>query len=186
MHAAFTAYRKAVLTGNGDDAARLLSASTHGYYDLVRRLALYADANTVRSLSLMNQMQVLTFRARVPAEQLEAQDSAALIAHAVSEGWIGKNSVRTLVPGEVQRDGDQAILLTEIEGYKRGPSFRFAREEERWKLDLVPAMKAGNVAFVTTAKQRGISQQAFLRAQMKQVLGHELREENWTPPRSRP
>lgn len=186
VQTAFTAYRKAVLHGDGDAAAALLSGSTHSYYDSIRRLALHGDEQAVRSLSLMNQMQVLLLRLRVPADQLEGQSAAQVIAHAVEQGWIGKNSVRTLAPGPVERDGEDAILQAEIDGYARGPVFRFIRESEGWKLDLVPAMKAGNTAFITTAQRRGISPQAFLRSQLKSALGHELDATAWEPPRPLP
>ena len=186
IQGAFSAYRKAVLTGDGAGAAGLLSASTHDYYELVRRLALHGDIDTVQGLSLMNQMQILMFRVRVPADQLEAQDSTGLISHAVSEGWIGKNSVRTLAPGPVEQTGDEAVLQTVIEGYERAPALRFVREDAAWKLDLVPTMKAGNVAFVKTAAQRGISQEEFLYTLLKQALGEELDASVWNAPRPQP
>ena len=138
----FSAYRSAILSGEGNAAAALLSQSTYDYYDEMRQLALYGSADTVKALSLVNQMQVLTLRLRVPTDELESLSSQALIAHAVDQGWIGKNSVLKLQPGKVLADGDVAVLHLIVDGKDAGTAFRFNRESRAWRLDLVPTTQA--------------------------------------------
>jgi hypothetical protein len=151
----FSAYRSAILSGEGDEAAALLGQSTYDYYDEMRRLALYGDAKAVQAQSLVNQMQVLLFRLRVPPDQLESLSSQALIAHAVDQGWIGKNSVLELQPGQVLSEGDVAVLHVIVDGKDAGPAFRFNRESDAWRLDLLPTMQASNAALQSDRQATG-------------------------------
>jgi hypothetical protein len=180
----FSAYRSAILSGEGDEAAAFLSQSTYDYYDEMRRLALYGDAKAVQAQSLVNQMQVLLFRLRVPSDQLESLSSQALIAHAVDQGWIGKNSVLKLQPGQVLSEGDVAVLHVIVDGKDAGPAFRFNRESGAWRLDLLPTMQASNAALQLTAKQQGVPENEFMLVLMESVLGRKVGPEAWNPLRN--
>ena len=180
----FSAYRSALLAGEGDAAAALLTRSTYDYYDEMRRLALYADAGTVQAQSLINQLQVLMLRLRLPADELESLSPEELIAHAVDQGWIGKESVLTLQPGKVRSEGDVAVLHVEIDGEDAGPAFHFRRESGAWRLDLVPTTQAGNAALQMAARRQDIPEREFLLVLVESVLGRKVGSEAWLPPRS--
>ncbi len=183
VRTAFSAYRAAVLAGDGAAAAGLLSTSTHQYYGEMQQLALHGDAPTVQALSLVDQMQVLLFRLRVPAEQLDELSPKGLVAHSVDEGWIGKDSVLTLAPGKVQSEGDVAVLHVFVNGQDAGPAFRFNREPTGWKLDLLPTLQASNATLQLAAKERGVSEDEFMLILMESILGRKVTPDAWTPPR---
>jgi hypothetical protein len=182
----FAGYRSKILAGEGDAAAALLSQNTVDYYDEMRQLALFASAEAVRAQSLVNQMQVLMLRMRVPTEELESMKARDLIAHAVDQGWIGKNSVLQLQPGKVIAEGDVAVLHVFVDGQDAGPMFRFNREQGSWRLDLVPTTQASNLSLQMAAKRQGVSESELLAMLMESVLGKKLGPEAWTPPRTQP
>ena len=182
----FSAYRAAILAGKGDAAAALLSRSTYAYYDEMRQLALRGDAASVQSQSLVNQMQVLMLRLRVPLGQLESLAPRELIAYAVDQGWIGKQSVLKLQPGKVHAEGDVAVLDVIIDAQEAGPAFSFNRESGAWRLDLVPTTQLGNAALELAARQQGIPESEFMLVLIESVLGRKVGAEAWVPPRGRP
>ncbi len=180
----FSAYRSALLAGEGDAAAALLSRSTYDYYDEMRRLALYGDAATVQAQSLINQLQILMLRLRIPADELESLSPGELIAHAVDQGWIGKSSVLETQPGKALAEGDVAVLHVRIDEQDAGPAFHFRRESGAWRLDLVPATQLGNAALQVAASQQGVPEREFLLVLVESVLGRKIGSEAWLPPRS--
>lgn len=179
----FSAYRSAILSGRGDEAAALLSRSTYDYYDDMRQLALFGQASSVQSQSLVNQLQILMLRLRDPPDKLGSLSPEALIAHSVDKGWIGKNSVLKIQPGKVLSEADVAVLYVNVDGKDAGPAFRFNRESGAWRLDLVPTTQATNAALQSTAKQQGMTESEFMLVLMESVLGRKVGDEAWLPPR---
>ncbi len=182
----FSAYRSAILSGNGTSAIRYLSSSTFEYYDQMRSLALDGDLEKVQGLSLINQMQVLMLRLRVPAEQLGAMTPRELVAYSVDEGWIGKNSVLAVQPGRVISEKDVAVLHAIVDGQDAGPAFRFNREAGAWLLDLVPTIQAANAGLQMAVKREGISESEFMITLIESVVGRKVGPEAWEPLRQVP
>ncbi len=180
IRGAFEAYRSAILEGRGDEAAGLLSRSTYDYYDGARRLALTGDEQAVKARILVDQMQVLLLRLRAPLDVLDSSTPPQLIAYAVEQGWIGKESVESIQAGQVRVQGDAATVTAIIGGQDMGPAFRFSREGS-WRLDLVPTVQAVNAAIQAAAKESGLSDEAFMVALMSRVVGRELGSEMWQP-----
>lgn len=179
----FSAYRDALLAGEGSTAAALLSHSTYDYYDEMRKLALYGAPETVRAKPLIDQMQVLMFRLRVPTERLEALSPEGLIAHAVDRGWIGRNAVLKVRPGEVELDEDRAVLHVRVDDRDAG-EFQLAREAEGWRIDLVPTTQASNVALERAAEQRGVPGSDLVLVLLESIVGRTLDDSAWLPPRT--
>ena len=184
VRGAFSAYRSAILSGEGDAAAALLSRSTYDYYDEMRRLALEGSPEAVQAQSLVNQMQVLLLRLRVPREKLESLSAEALVAHTVYQGWVAKSSVLRLEPGKVVPEGDAAVLHVIIDEQDAGPAFHFQREAGSWRLDLVPTTQASNDTLELAAQQQGVPRSEFMRALMESAVGRPLGPEIWAPLRS--
>jgi hypothetical protein len=179
----FGSYRAALLAGQGEAAAVLLSRSTHAYYDEMRRLALFGDAASVQRLSMVDQINVLLLRLRIPVDELERLSPQELIVHAVNQGWIGKNGVSNTQAGEVLTEGDVAVVHAIVGGRDAGPMFRFNREDGAWRLDLVPTMRAVNAALQTAAQAAGVSEQQFMLGAIGSVVGRRVGPEAWVPPR---
>jgi hypothetical protein len=179
----FGSYREALLTGKGGDAAALLAKPTFAYYEQMRQLALWGEAEAVRGQVLANQLQILLLRLRVPAVKLEKMSSRELIAYAIDEGWIGKESAGKLQPGDVLVEKDIATLAVVIEGTGAAPGFRFHREEGRWRLDLVPLLQMSSVMLQLVAKQKGVPEEQLMLEMLERVVDRKVGPEVWTPPR---
>lgn len=175
----FSAYRSAILSGDGEAAAALLSQNTLGYYNEARRIALYGELDEVEEQALVTQMIILSFRLRVPTERLESFSTRSLVAHVIEKGWIGKNSVEKLGPGQIFSEGDAAMMRATVEGHDTTIELRFSRESGAWRLDLLPTMVASNTALQNTAKQQGVSERELLVALLERVTGRKVDSRAW-------
>ena len=178
---AFSTYRSAILSGNGATAAELVTQSTLAFYDETRRLALFGDAKTVQEQSLVTQIQILTFRLRVPSEKLESLTARELVAYSIDQGWIGKDSVLQLQPGAVHTEGDVALLKVVVDGKEIDIGFRLERKAGTWRLNLLPTLKLANTSFQMIAKQQGVSERELLLVLMESSLGRKIGDEAWQP-----
>jgi hypothetical protein len=181
----FRAYRSAILEGRGQDAADLLGQSTLDYFDRMRTLALDGDAAAVQSTALVDQMQIMLFRLRVPTKTLETLSAKALIAYSVEQGWIGKKGVQKVTPGKVQSEKDGALLHVNVDGEDAGPAFRFYREAKGWRLDLVPTLKATDGILRSTALHAGVPHTEYILKVMSLALDTEVGDEAWEPLRGK-
>jgi len=183
---AFDAYKSAVLNGDGSAAAALLSAATVDYYVTMRDHALYAAEQEVRGFEGMDMLMVLRLRDAIAVDRLREMTGNDLVIYAVSEGWIGKASVESLSITAVKVEGDTAVadVLTEHGPYAGG--FRFQREADVWKLDLLQVMQVGNAAFDQLARQRGIKREDFAFSLLEQLNGAPVDPAIWQPPLARP
>ena len=181
----FRAYRTAILEGKGEDAADLLCQSTLDYFDRMRILALDGDAAAVQATALVDQMQTMLFRLRVPTKTLETLSAKGLIAYSVEQGWIGKKSVQKVTPGKVQTEKDGALLHVNVDGEDAGPAFRFYREAKGWRLDLVPTLKATDGVLRSTALRAGVPHNEYILKVMSLALDTEIGDEAWEPLRGK-
>lgn len=177
----FLAYRGSILAGDGPSAAALLSRSTYDYYDAVRRLALTGDARTVQNRPLSDQVQILLYRLRVPREKLDSLSPLGLIAYSIDQGWIGKESVEKIQPGPVVVRGDTALVHVVVDGEDRGPGFRFDREDDGWRLDLVPVMRATDRSLRMAVERENMGESDFILAVVERALDREVGIEAWIP-----
>jgi hypothetical protein len=145
---------------------------------------LYGNAETVQAQPLVNQLNILLLRLRVPLDELESLSPRALIAHTVDQGWIAKSGVLGLEPGKVVAEGDAAVLHVVIDEQDAGPAFRFDREGGAWRLDLVPTTQDGNAALELAVRQQGVSESEFMLALVESAVGRKLGPEVWVPLRS--
>ena len=148
----------------------------------MQQLALYADASAVRNQSLVNQFQILTFRHRLAPAELRRMSRRELFEQAVDRGWVGKNALGALKPGEVSIAGETATVEILNDGAPTGFSHRFHRENGEWKLDLVPALALGNEAFEHIAQQQGITEEAVILMLLESVSGKPVPKSIWAPP----
>lgn len=186
IRAVFAGYRTALLARDGESAVNLLSQSTIDYYGEMQQLALYGSRETVQSLSLVNQMQVLLLRLRLEPARLKGMSPRQLMVHAVDQGWIGENSVLKTRIGPVSVEGRVAIANAIVDGQTSALTFRFVNEAKGWHLDLVPTVQASNAALQLAAKQRGVSELDFISLLVESAVGRKVGPSVWQPPFAKP
>ena len=171
-----------VLNELGQDASKLVTQSTIDYFGEMQQLALFGSSADVRAQSIVNQMQILTFRHRVHADRLKRMSPREVFIHAVDQGWVGKNGVVTLDSGPVSISGDVAAIDVFKNGLPTGLKFRLQREAGSWKLDLIPILAVGNQAFKVIAKQQRISEEYLVLSLLESVSGQRVPDSIWNPP----
>ena len=101
VRAAYDDYIQAVLEKDGGRAATLVDQNTISYYGRMLERALHGDADTVRNISTLDKIIVLTIRHGVSLDLAQQMTAETLFAHAVNEGWIGEQSVVNSELGEI-------------------------------------------------------------------------------------
>ena len=180
--AAFKGYKEAILTQKGEDAAGWVTKGTIAEYQRYIDWALEADRKTVEGLSMINRVQVLTMRHRVPAEDLRKATGKSIFIHAVKEDWIGKDGViRTELADDIAVAGERATGSVLIGGEPAPLKFHFRKEEGKWRFDLVELMTATGPAFEAAAKQAKMEENELIMKVLETVSGKKPEESVWTP-----
>lgn len=177
----FQGYKQAVLSDNGEAAASFLSQETIDYYGEMQQLAVCASPQEVRNQSMVNRMQVLLLRWRVPPELLPQMSELELVVYAVNQGWIGKSGVVTMDIGDVAVSDSVALAQALKNDQPSSIKFRFLKQSGAWKFDLMPLLQMFNVAFKELATQSGIEENDFIFMMLESVAGKQPTEQIWQP-----
>ncbi|NJO46514.1 MAG: hypothetical protein HC835_13260 [Oscillatoriales cyanobacterium RM2_1_1] len=153
IQATFADYKSAILAGRGDEAVDQLSQNTIEYYGAMQKLAVCADAATVKAEPMLNRVQVFSLRFRVEPQTLLKFSDREVIAYGVEQGWIGRDGVTDIEVGQIALEKGEAFAEMTRSNQPTGIRFRFVEESGNWKLDLVPIIEFSNLAFQELAKQ---------------------------------
>ncbi|MGL5079866.1 MAG: hypothetical protein ACRC8A_00100 [Microcoleaceae cyanobacterium] len=181
VRATFTNYKSAILAGEGDAAVDQISQNTIEYYGAMQKLAVCADAATVKAQSMLDRVQIFSMRFRVPAPTLLTLSDEGVVAYGVEQGWIGKEGVMNIELGEVTLENNEAFAVILQNRQPAGIRFRFVKESGDWKLDLLPIIELSNLAFQELAKQEEIEENEFIFALLALLEGREPTEAVWNP-----
>jgi hypothetical protein len=177
----FEKYKQAVLSDNGEAAASLLSQGTIDYYGDMQQLAVCASPQEVRNQSMVNRMQVLLLRWRVPPDVLPQMSELELVTYAVNQGWIGKSGVVTVDIGDVTVSDSVALAQVLKNDQPSRIKFQFLKESGAWKLDLQPLLQVSNLAFKELAILAEIEENEFIFRLLESVEGRQPTEQIWQP-----
>jgi hypothetical protein len=182
VRATFDGYRQALLDGDGERAAGLVTAGTVEYFEETRRLALEAPEAELRDRSLVDQLQVLTMRQQVPARVLRSTDGQELFAYSVQEGLVATEELRDLGIGEVTVDGDRATAEALSGGEKVALlRWQFAREDGRWKIDVTSLFSFVKTALERSAEDAGMSTEELILRSLEIASGKPVPPDIWEP-----
>ncbi|MDY7021274.1 MAG: hypothetical protein SWJ54_07915 [Cyanobacteriota bacterium] len=177
----FADYKSAILTSSGDRAVDKLSQSTIDYYGEMRKLAVCESAETVKAESMVNRVQILSMRFRVPTETLVELSDREVVVYAVDRGWIGEESVMKLDVAEVTIEGEEALAEVVRNGEPTGIQFRFVKETEGWKFDLLSTIELTNQTFEQLAEVQGLKPDEFIFAVLEILEGRTPTKDIWNP-----
>lgn len=182
VYLAFADYKSAILQADAEKALQVVDASTLQYYSDMLDHALNAVEDTVRELSTMDLLMVLSIRHRLEAEQIKSMDASNLFKHGVANGWTGKESVMGIEVVRINVDGQTATAAFTANGVESPIPFRFDNEGGQWKVDLTAIMDASNSAFRQMAQQQGITEVELVFMLLEMVTGKEVDSKRlWKP-----
>lgn len=179
----FSDYKAALARKDGKGAASLVDSATHAYYADMRKLALEADAPTVRKQSLIDKLMVLRMRSEFTPAQLRAMNAQQLIALGVDRGWVGSNTGENDV-GEITVTGDRARGQAIIRGEVAPFFHEFRREGGHWKMNLVDLMRAVGPAMSEAARRMDMSEDEFVLFALEQGVGRKPDPAIWDGPKA--
>jgi len=179
----FLGYKSAILTGDGETAAELVTERTHALYRGFADSALTLDKPGLDALHVMDRMSVMQLRHQLNRRQLESMSGEEIVAYAVDHGWIGKDGAARLQVGDFTVDGDFATApILGGDGKETLLRMRFAREGGVWRLDLVEMMALTRVAIAQAIRQTGMSEDAFILVFLEAASGRKPDPDIWSPP----
>jgi hypothetical protein len=177
----FAAYKEAVLNDKGQEALAVITRNSRQYYGQMKQLALKAPEAEVRQLSTGNKMMVLFIRHRIPLNSLQGMTSENLFVHTVNQGWVGKSGVIKIDIGKVEISGKHAVAEIVHSGQPTPLRYRFAKEEDKWKMDLSSAMTMAEQSFKQMIKEEDMDEDEFIFTVIELASGKKVPEKIWQP-----
>jgi hypothetical protein len=162
-------------------AVAFVDKNTLDYYRKMRDLSLRANRETVGALSSINKLMVLSIRHRVPLESLQQMTPESLFAHAVDEGWIGKQSVINNELGDIAGSGASATGVHISAKKETLIKWVFRKEDDRWRMDLTSMIPVADQAMKHVIRQSGLSEDEFLTNILESVSGKKVADTAWEP-----
>jgi hypothetical protein len=177
---AFAAVRAAVVAGDGETFARLVTRDSLRLYGLIRDLAVYADQEELQGVEATVRMTVLSLRLRAPREVLLHKDPRALIAYAVENGMIISEEINQTKIGEVLVKGREALVSVSFYG-KPARGFFIFRSEHGWKIDLEHLVNSSRGLVDALARKQEVSEETILLELLSKAVGKPVGREVWQP-----
>ncbi len=162
VSAAFERYRAAILAQDADAAYAMIDRTTRGYYHELLQAVVHARPRDMSQLMIMVKLAIIQSRRDVPAEQLIAFDAEDYFKHSVARGWFSKDTMRAISLVAIEIDGDRARSSVERDGQLVQSGYEFQREDGAWKINLMPALIAGEWAMQQIVAASGKSEDDFI------------------------
>lgn len=148
IKATFDGYKTSILNDNGEQAYLLVDSRTKEYYTWLIEGSKSFNKDQFERLGLLNKLQIVMMRHRIPKEEILEMSGKDLFVYAVNKGWVGKNSVIRLGIGAVGVNDAFATGEVTMNGKPSGLFYHFYREEDEWLLDITEMTKWGEAALI--------------------------------------
>lgn len=162
VSAAFERYRAAILAQDADAAFALVDQTTRGYYRELLQVVLHATPADMPQLMIMVKLAVLQSRREIPRATLLELDGETYFKLSVERGWFSREAMRALHLDRIEIDGDRAQSKVERDGELVPAGFEFTREQGAWKINLMPAVIAGEWAMQQVVRASGKAEDEFI------------------------
>ncbi len=177
----FADYRHALLSQDGTQAAELVTEETIAQYKKYVDWAKTATKDELMKLNLMNRLQVILIKHRVPRDKLLDANGKEIFSYAVDNGWIGKASVINTSLGEIQVASDNAIAGVLVQGKKVPTKFNFVKQSGTWRFNLLQTMAEATMALKAMIIKQGVSENDFIITSAEALSGTKVAKDIWQP-----
>jgi hypothetical protein len=178
----FSNYKEAILAGEGERAADLVTDETLAYYEQIRRLAVSAGREEIRQRRLIDRLSVAYYRVLIGPESLRAMTGRDVFVFGVDNGLIGRSDAINLEIGEVAVEGDSATAPVVVRGETTPIAFEFTRENDQWKVDLEALLRLTDFSMQQVVQDAGVSEDAFILDAVEASSGERVTNEVWDRP----
>lgn len=177
----FEAYKNAILTDKGVEAAETVDSRTMKYYSDILEKVKTSDSLEVESLGIIDKLMVLRIRFTAPKNEILSFEGKDLFIYAIDKGMVGKSSVVNASLGDVTISGEFAKADFIVNNQKTPFFFHFYYEKETWKIDITHLFSLGTMAFKQLIKDSGQSENDFILNILELLTGKKPTNEIWKP-----
>lgn len=177
----YQAYRSALLTRDGISAWKRIDSRTKDYYDEIARDCLSIKREELNRLDLLSKIMILRLRLEFRRDKLQTFDGAKIFIIGVEKGWISRSSVQAIKKIDritIDRDLAQGFLVQA----PNFPAIRFDKEDDGWKVALWKSFELGNASLQQTIKQKGMSEEKFLKIILGQLSKYKVDDQIFNGP----
>jgi hypothetical protein len=156
----FSAYKTALLEGNGSAAADVVNGGTIQYYSDILEHVLHTPRAKLGELDLISKFMVLRIRHELTKPEIEKLTGRELFVLGVNKGWISKATVAEIELIEIkvrEKDASGSIAVA-----PQLPVFHFRKESGVWKLNLLASFELGNRAIKAQIAESGLTEEQFI------------------------
>ncbi len=148
----FSAYKQALIDGDGAKASALTSSDTHAFLKQTLDRALTMQATDLQALPLLDQISVLMLRHNMKAEQLREMKDGDPVAYAVNHKSFDMNEVEKLEAEGFTINGDDAQApISNLKGSPIPVNVHFKEEAGTWRFDLPSSIAPFRAVFESQA-----------------------------------
>jgi hypothetical protein len=177
----FAEYERALVDRDGRAAIDIVSDSTIDYYDDILAKALDDSPEQVRALGVLDRLQVISLRHRMPAERLRRMEGYELFVHSVDEGFISRITLGEGSIGDVTVTGDSATGVYLLDGRPTTFEWGFVREYETWNVDVMSLRPLYESALKRMIRESGMSANEFIIMSLEEATDRGVRLNIWQP-----
>ena len=155
----FNEYKSAILNNGGEKSYSVIDQKTKDYYSWLQKSSVNFTKDDIMKLGILDKMQIIIMRHRIPSQKLAKMTGKELFIHAVDNGWVGKNGVSKLGIGKIRVDNNFGTGEVSIDGNPSSIYYHFHKENDKWKIGVMEMTKLGQVAISNQQKLSGKSEE---------------------------
>jgi hypothetical protein len=179
VRAAFKAYQRAVLSGDGSGATARVSRGTLDYYGELLGLVLRGREDAVRAAPLATRIRVVAIRHQMRVERLLGLSAESLFANGVERGWLSPG-VAGVSLGRIEVE-DLAATGVRLAAGREAGRFEFDRERSGWRVDLRANLEAESAELRELAREQGVAEDELVLALVQAASRVEVPDAIWQP-----
>lgn len=174
-------YTKAMVIFDGAAAVDYVTNSTIEYYNSINQLIKHGDSIQVAHAPIMDRMLIFRIRHLNSIEPISFYSGRELFIYAITTGLIGKNSVRNIYLDKISIKGETAVA-TAKKGKENAGYFYFNKENNKWRMNLIPLIEETNSYLIDHVVSKYKSQYEFIHEMIQGVNQNTIDESvYWIP-----
>jgi hypothetical protein len=169
----FSDYKVAVIKHDYKFAVGCFDSSTIHYYENLLNLSKYADSEKVASMSILDQLIILSTRMTTPKKEIEKMRTISFMESLYQTGGVSSSEIIKMNLCKLKINGNVGIGLLisdstlkhiNIDKIKTDnwAQFSFVKENQKWKINPLQFLKLGDEIFRDQMNEAKLNKQEFI------------------------
>lgn len=177
----FARYKESIFSNNGKVSVSCVDNNTLEYNEKILSYVITADSASLQKLEFYERLTVLTYRLKIPHEELLKMDGPMLYKYIVDNGLAGRHTLSITEIGTVALHNNFAKAQIIERGTPQQLHFHFHKEGKEWKIDLTSVLATSGEALKTMIAQSGKSETEMLLEILTMTYGKKPDSSIWKP-----